>query len=151
VKPKKILCPVDFSSPSTKALESAVELAVQFDASLSLLHVFQVPAVTLPDGVLFSADFAASVFDEINRQLREQEKLARKLGATRVDVAAIEGVPWRAIVDRALDGHYDLIVVGTHGRTGIRHAFVGSVAERVVRAAPCPVLTVRPVGESGKA
>jgi nucleotide-binding universal stress UspA family protein len=60
-------------------------------------------------------------------------------------MASVEGVPWSAIVERARHWHCDLIVIGTHGRTGLKHALLGSVAERVVRSSPCPVLTFRPV------
>jgi universal stress protein A len=60
-----------------------------------------------------------------------------------VDTAVITGPPARAIVEHASAGHFDLIVMGTHGRTGLSHALLGSVAERVVQKAPCPVLTVR--------
>jgi len=141
---QKILCAVDFSEPSKRALEAAADLAKRYDATLTLLHVFQVPGYVLPDGMLLSAAMAADHFQAINKLLADDQRAAEKAGAPRVETLSLEGVAWREIVLRALEHHYGLIVVGTHGRTGIRHVLLGSVAERVVRHAPCPVLVVRP-------
>jgi nucleotide-binding universal stress UspA family protein len=148
VRPRKILCPIDFSAPSREALRSAADLARQFDASLSLLHVYQVPALTLPDGVVFSAEVAAEAYEQIDKHLAEWQREATALGAPHVDTATVEGTAWRAIVDRARSHQHDLIVIGTRGRTGLAHVLVGSVAERVVQHAPCPVLALRKVEKS---
>ena len=79
--------------------------------------------------------------DTIDDALASMKQNAEKNGVRSVSCKAVEGVPSMTIVDSA--EQYDLIVIGTHGRTGLKHIFLGSVAENVVRRAPCPVLTVR--------
>ena len=145
---QRILCPVDFSQPSRVALEHAVALAKLFDGALTIFHVYQVPAYTLPDGVVLpTADQLKDLFERVDTALAEWKQIALELGAGRVDTAAAQGVVWNEIVNRAQEGGYDLIVVGTHGYTGLRHVLLGSVAERVVQRASCPVLTVRSTGK----
>jgi nucleotide-binding universal stress UspA family protein len=77
------------------------------------------------------------------RQLEEAKGEAQRAGATAVDTKLLQGAVAPEIVDYAKQGDYDLIVIGTHGHTGLKHALLGSVAERVVRLAPCPVLSLR--------
>ncbi|HEY7724684.1 MAG TPA: universal stress protein [Anaeromyxobacteraceae bacterium] len=144
---KKICCPVDFSEPARAALHAAVELARTFDAELTLFHSYQLPGYTLPEGsVVASPKMLQDLADQAEAHLAEWKKLAEGMGAPRVATAKGVGEPAMEIVEFARGGRFDLIVVGTHGRTGLRHALLGSTAERVVRRAGCPVLTVHPEG-----
>jgi universal stress protein A len=142
----RILVPTDFSDTADAALAYAKELAGRVGASLHLLHVFDdfytaatftpevygsVPA-SLRETGLRAAD------DRLNERLPEEERVYFK-GTT----AIATGLTANAIVDYAKTHEIDLIVIGTHGRGGIAHLLLGSVAERVLRVAPCPVLTVR--------
>ncbi len=133
---RQILCAVDFSEPSREALRFAAELAKQGGATLTVMHVYAKHA---------PADDRAveEKVDQLRPALTEWQETARALGAPRVEVAWEEGRAWQAIVRRAAEQHHDLVVVGTHGRTGLEHVFLGSVAERVLRHAPCSVLAVR--------
>lgn len=140
---KKILVPVDFSSNSTHALEYAHTLAKRFGASLHVIHVCEVPALTTG-----SMDAYAIAYSNWSQQLgdeaeRELVKLVPKLAGVTVTTEVLFGSPARAIVTAAGGHQIDLIVMGTHGHGPLMHALMGNVAERVVRTAPCPVLTVR--------
>ena len=145
---KRILVPTDFSAPSTEATAWAAELAGRFGAGITLVHVYQPVSMILPEGfVLKSVDEIASLMSALNTALKEaREQLANVAPAVAVDSVLLEGAPFAEIVRHAREHHFDLIVIGTHGRTGLRHALLGSVAEKVVRKAPCPVLTARPAG-----
>jgi nucleotide-binding universal stress UspA family protein len=128
----RILVPTDFSPASDAALDYARILAAKFGASLQLLHVIDDPS--------------ASTF-----LAQARERLARTISATdrarlHATSEAFVGTPAPAIVDYATATGTGLIVMGTHGRTGLAHLLMGSVAEQVVRTAPCPVLTVRQAG-----
>jgi nucleotide-binding universal stress UspA family protein len=145
---RKILVPVDFSAHSKESQVWASELAQRYDASLTLLHVYQPISYALPEGyVLPSASLLADLEVSLGKALDEAKTQLESTAGLRVDTALIQGVPFAEIVRFAREGAYDLIVLSTHGRTGIRHALLGSVAEKVVRKAPCPVLTVRPQGQ----
>jgi nucleotide-binding universal stress UspA family protein len=141
---RSILIPVDFSGPSRQALRFASDLARRYEASLLLLHVYQIGALSLPR---YSAADALTSYAEIEQRVREAldelRQEAEAAGAPRVGVAQVVGVPYVEIVRRAEEGGHDLIVMGTHGHTGVRRMLIGSVAEKVVRHAPCPVLVVR--------
>jgi nucleotide-binding universal stress UspA family protein len=145
---KKVLCPVDFSPGSQRAMQVAVRLAGEMDAELVLAHAWYVPASVYPSEEPLLPQLAESVSDEAARGLTDVVREAAALGASRVTWRLLHGVPWRAIVD-ALDDDpaIDLAVIGTHGRTGLSRFLLGSVAEKVVRHAPCSVLAVRPDGE----
>ncbi len=142
---KKILCPVDFSDASRDALRVASELARRFDGEVTVFHAYPLPGYTLPEGTVLPAtgmlQELASQTDALLSKWREE---AIADGAPRVAVAKSVGEPASEIVDAAEEGKFDAIVVGTHGRTGLAHVLLGSVAERVVRRAPMPVVTVRP-------
>lgn len=141
---KRILCPVDFSETARAAMETAIELAARFDAELLLIHAYPIPGYTFPDGsAVASARMLQELADEAARHLDEWRELAVKAGAAKVAVDTAVGDPAGEIVRIAADRKVDLVVMGTHGRTGIEHALMGSIAERVVRRAKCPVLTVR--------
>jgi len=140
---KSILVPVDFSTNSTRALDYAYTLARRFEASLHVIHVCEVPAL-----VTGSMDAYAIAYSNWSQQLgdeaeRELVKLVPKLEGVAVTTEVLFGNPARAIVSAAHIGKMDLIVMGTHGHGPLMHALMGNVAERVVRTATCPVLTVR--------
>jgi nucleotide-binding universal stress UspA family protein len=142
---KKILCPVDFSPASRDALQVAVEVARRFGSELTLFHAYPLPGYTLPEGtVLPSPDMLQVLAEQAERHLAEWRKIAAEMGATSVSTAKAVGEPAAEVLEFARQGGFDLLVVGTHGRTGLAHALLGSVAERVVRRCPVPVLTVRP-------
>lgn len=146
----KILVPTDFSDSARVALERALDLRQQFGASLTLLHVYQIP-ISYPNGYVFTADVLGSIEEaargQMGRELEWAERRAKALSTdaelVRVETRLLIGAPSLAIVEEAERGGHDLIVMGTHGHTGLKHLFIGSVAERVVRTAPCPVLTIR--------
>ena len=141
-----ILVPVDFSPHSLLSLEYASALASRFGASLELLHIVEDPATAgawaAEGAVLDVAEIRAALVDEAERRLAEYRNQLEQLNVPIVTTVRI-GPPARAIVDYAQAAGMDLIVVGTHGRSGFAHMFLGSVAERVVRHASCPVVTVR--------
>jgi nucleotide-binding universal stress UspA family protein len=142
---KRILVPIDFSDASRAALEAAAELAKRFSAKVALFHAYPVPGYTFPDGsFVASTKMMEELSEQANRHLVEWKTLAEGMGVGPVETATAVGEPAYEIVTFAKEQDVDLIVLGTHGRTGLQHALMGSVAERVVRKAACPVLTVRP-------
>ncbi len=144
---KKVLCPIDFSEPARAALRTAVEITRQFGAELTLFHAYELPGYTLPEGsVVASPKMLQDLADQADAHLLEWKKLAEGWGAQPVRTAKGIGEPALEVVELAREMGADLVVVGTHGRTGLRHALLGSVAERVVRRSGCPVLTVHPEG-----
>jgi nucleotide-binding universal stress UspA family protein len=145
----RILVPTDFSPPSAAAVAMAKELAARFGASIQLLHVLEDPYA--------AGNYAPEVYGYVPAGLRETwqrtaetQLLAafpvREREAFRGNAAVVFGSPARTIVEYADTNGFDLIVMGTHGRGGVAHLLLGSVAERVVRTARCPVLTVRETG-----
>jgi nucleotide-binding universal stress UspA family protein len=142
---RRICCPVDFSDASREAMYAAAELAQRFDAELQLVHVYQMPGVSFPEATVFAGHEALQQLIElVERALSEWGAEARARGASKVTTHAIMGVPYAEVLKYAEDRQSDLIVMGTHGRTALMRALLGSVAEKVVRHAPCPVLTIRP-------
>jgi len=141
---KRILVPTDFSEPSGAALNYGMELADAFSAQLYLLHV------TDENGVNFEADFPMVQFESAPQE--QLERLAAQHAAKnrRTEYALRIGAPSDQIVRYAGSRDIDLIVMGTHGRSGVPHMLMGSVAEKVVRSAPCPVLTIRPPQLAGQ-
>jgi nucleotide-binding universal stress UspA family protein len=141
----RILVPTDFSEPSDAALAYARTLASKFGASLHLFHVVEDQFVTGPFGAEMYVPHPPGTLTYL--QAEAQGKLTSRLTADdratlRATTEIIVGTAARTIVEYAADNGYDLIVMGTHGRTGLAHVLVGSVAEHVVRSAHCPVLTV---------
>jgi nucleotide-binding universal stress UspA family protein len=140
---KKIGCAVDFSEPARVALEEAVEQARRTGAELVLVHV-HVPAPTNPTDVVASpAEITRMVADEMERTLAGWREDAERLLGRAVSATVLLGDPAGEVVRWAREQGPDLLVLGTHGRTGIRRFILGSVAERVLREAPCPVLVAR--------
>jgi nucleotide-binding universal stress UspA family protein len=139
---QRILCPVDFSDTSNHAVEYAANLAVPLGAEMHLLHVYQLPMYTMPDGALLAGPETAQRVMETGQD--SLNRLADKVsGGITVNTHLTEGVPHAEVNRLAKELGADLVVMGTHGRTGIGHLLLGSVAERVVRTSPIPVLTVR--------
>lgn len=140
----RILFPTDFSEPAKEAQKYATTLAEKFGAELHVLHV--VPEIILPA----TDSYTAWSLPEggMKAQLEAAEKqLQTEFGATSgVRRAVVVGFPIEEIMKYAVDNAIDLIVVGTHGHTGLSHLLLGSVAEKLVRLAKCPVLTVHPQG-----
>lgn len=140
----KILVPVDFSEHSTLALDTAVSLAKDFGASLTIVHVYEPLAVAVPQGYqLFSEAQLTRLFEELQQALAQQRQRAEAAGVAKVAAELLHGFAVSEVQNYARENAFELIVMGTHGRRGLSHAFLGSVAERLVRVAPCPVLTVR--------
>ncbi|HEV7555564.1 MAG TPA: universal stress protein [Kofleriaceae bacterium] len=138
---KNIVCPVDFSDNSRRALTIAIELAKSSDGTLTLVHVWQ-PIYGTMDGPI-SGDVIQSFVNDAERMLRDCETAAKKEEAKTLPSKFIIGVAWDEIVRLASQAQADLIVMGTQGRTGLKHVLIGSVAEKVVRHAPCAVLVTR--------
>lgn len=139
----KILVPVDFSKYADAAIDTAIEIAARYDASITLMNVFEPVALAFPEDQSFYAGAITSdVMADLRNALAKKRDAAMAKGAKNVSVELGRGNPAAAIKDFADAGEYGLIVMGTLGRTGLAHFFLGSVAERVVRTAPCPVLTV---------
>jgi nucleotide-binding universal stress UspA family protein len=144
----RILCPIDFSETSHHALEYAVAIARWYDARLALLHVWN-PQVLVPVTGLIALERGI-----VDAELTKMRTLAyawlQEAGSDRGGVPVIieDGDPRSRILAHCFDWHPDLVVMGTHGATGFEHLILGSVAERVLRKAPCPVLTVPPRAQS---
>jgi universal stress protein A len=142
---RRILVPVDFSPHAEQALRYAAALAEKFAAELYLVHVFQDLAIYQTEVVSGAPPILPPV-EQLTASARgELERLVREKNLQRLTVHAevVEGSPVEEIVDYAREKDIDLIVLGTHGRGWLTHVLLGSVAEKVVRKAPCPVLTVR--------
>lgn len=140
IAPRKILVPTDFSEGVKIALSSAIEMLPP-DGELVIVNVFQSPTLFGPETTLDSlvADLRANAARGLEAARRE----ALELGAPRVTAKLVVGSPWHEIVELARREAVDLVVISTHGRTGIKHVLMGSVAEKVIRHADCPVLVVR--------
>ncbi len=134
---KKILCPVDFDDNSLQALAMAIDLARQQDAKLFVLHA--VPPV---DPLVVSAPIVfARKREEAHKNLNQMAE--KNLKDVKHETMLRVGHPAAEIIAAVNETDADLVVMATHGRTGVSHLVLGSVAERVVREAPCPVLIVR--------
>jgi len=137
---RKILVPIDFSPHSNQVMKYASAIAQAFDATIILMHVVDSASYSVTD-----------TFNIVNRR-RPLETIARALlgswaeqvdGGIRVQPHLATGFAYQEILKKTRKDQVDLIVMGTHGRTGLGHFFLGSVTEKIVRLAPCPVLTVR--------
>lgn len=140
-RPRKILIALDFSQQSDHACDVALEFAQRFAAAVSIVHVVE-PIVWAP-GLAEALDAQANATQHgFGDLLITAAAKAREVGVTQIETRLMKGHPFEEITRYAREGNFDLIVVGTHGRRGLDHALMGSVAERVVRTAPCAVLTV---------
>ena len=144
LQPKKILVPTDFSDSARKALLYAVEFAKTYGSQVLLCHVIEPPAypMAMVAGTLQAAPEERELRGQIQKEL--DAAVSRVAGNdVAIEPRLLEGTPYVEITTMAEDEEVDLIVLPTHGRTGLAHMFLGSTAERVVRKAPCPVLVVR--------
>ncbi len=144
---RRILVPIDFSEFSDLALFYGREFADKYDAELHLLHVLEVHLSGTPQFVMGIAipERIEESIDLVQKKLDETTADDAQAGRNIV-TATGHGSPFVEILRYANEQNVDVIVIGTHGRTGLKHVLLGSVAENVVRHAPCPVLTVRPQG-----
>jgi nucleotide-binding universal stress UspA family protein len=139
----RILVPTDFSVCADHAFEYATELAVKLGVPLVLLHIYALPVAYGPEGLIWQMQPAESDLERnLDTALTKMAAKARAQGIADVETVVTSGGPWREILRVAEDRAVDLIVMGTHGRGGVEHLLLGSVAEKVVRKARCPVLTV---------
>jgi nucleotide-binding universal stress UspA family protein len=142
--PRRILVATDFSESADAALDAAIELARPNRAALDLVHVYPLPGVSVPfaDALwVASPEMLASLQTRLGEALDQRAARVRAQGLE-CSAAAVQGAAAQEIVQRAAQGPADVIVIGTHGRSGLSHALLGSVAERVVQHAACPVLVV---------
>jgi CBS domain-containing protein len=135
-----ILVPFDYSPPSEAALRLGAEIARAFHGRLVVLHLLAIEVYAYADYPLIAPD--GGRLEEARTHLQAHVRSALGDGAPALEVEVSWGSPFIQIVDHAVECRADLIVMGTHGRTGIKHALLGSVAEKTVRLSPCPVLTV---------
>jgi glycine betaine transporter len=147
----KILVPTDFSIHADEALDTAIDLAGRYGASITIVHAFEPVIYAFPEssGIYTSLQLEDAIGD-IDKELEKRKQSALAKGAKTVSVAQLSGFPPGEITDYAKSGGYDLIVMGTHGRRGFSRVLMGSVAERVLRTASCPVLSVRRFEEQAK-
>lgn len=141
---RRVLHATDFSRASAPAFRQALIAARRSRAELVLVHVIEPPAVVLEDAFATARIYREMQADTERRARRGLDRLraqARRAGV-RASALALTGIPWEEIVKAAARTRADLVVVGTHGRTGLPRFVIGSVAERVVSRSRCPVLTV---------
>jgi nucleotide-binding universal stress UspA family protein len=150
----QVLAPTDFSEYSDHALRFAAEMAGQFGAKLFLLHVVSSEALESIAKAHVPPYPVDSVYEDLTQEIREQyvkhvpPEIRKSLEA---EILVLPGVPFLEIIRVARTKGVDLIVMATHGRTGLSHALMGSVTEKVVRKASCPVVSIRPVGVEAEA
>lgn len=146
---KKILAPLDFSECSHEALGYAISIAGKYGAELYLLHVLELPhyasAGVTPSTLREVLKLEAEMEKEAEKALGEAEEKVKK-AQVQVSKLIRKGEAYAEISRAARELNADLIVMGTHGRTGLPHVLLGSVAERIVRTASCPVFSVKPKG-----
>ena len=145
IKLSHILHPTDFSDASKQAQNYACALADHFGATLHFIHVVTDPTTvsTGPLGGYLPANYTQELKDHAEKTLSEYPAKEWS-GKTPVERTVLEGYPFVEILGYAKENNIDMIVMGTHGHTGLAQMLLGSVAEKIVRKAPCPVLTVHP-------
>ena len=141
---KKIICPIDFSPGSQQAMSTAARLATRLDAELELVHAVYVTLMVMGGVPPISPELVQQQMDDAARDLESAARDARSRGVKRVTTKLVSGQPWQRIVELAEVDTGELMVIGTHGRSGVARVLLGSVAEKVVRHAPCSVLVVHP-------
>lgn len=140
--PKTILVPHDFGTGSEHALTYAVELAKALGSEIVVMHAYEIPMIGFPDGALVATpELASRVLEGANTGLKKAVDTHVHAGVPLKGVVK-QGPTWQTIIETATELGAGMIVMGTHGRHGLPRALLGSVAEKVVRAAHCPVLTV---------
>jgi len=152
---KVIVVPTDFSDHSLRAIPYAVSLAEKFNARLKVVFVSE-PALQVADVAWVGIDERSMSQEHLEEARRNLERIALEQVPTdvQVDAEVLSGDAVEAVIAYARDVNADLVVMATHGRSGLSHMLMGSVAEQIVRKAPCPVLTLKqpmPVSTSGEA
>jgi len=140
---QRFLVPVDFSEHANQAVDYAIGLAGKLGARVTLLHVIQsLPLGGVDMGVTLPYTYLQDLEAEI---MRGMEPYLERVTAAGLEgeIVVVHGIPFHEIIETARTQEADLIIMGTHGRTGLQHVLLGSVAEKVVRLAPCPVLVAR--------
>lgn len=148
---KTVLFPTDFSNGARAAMDYALSLAKDYNARLILLYVIQ--DISIAEWYIPSSISATDLVEDMQKSAgKEMEKWGAEASSKVKDVEkmVVRGVPFVEIIRTAKEKKADMIVIGTHGRTGIDHMLFGSTAEKVVRKSPCPVLTVRIAGREFK-
>ena len=141
---KKILCPVDFSEFTDEILGYALDIAKKYNAELHLLHIIPNLNYFTPYESFFTPENLVVVEKNMEAEVtKDFDELMKKIPIPAKKIIK-NGTAFVEIINYVRNESIDLVVMGTHGRTGLEHILIGSVAERVVRKAPCPVLTVRP-------
>jgi len=149
IKLDRVLVPTDFSDYSRPAMIHGCAMAARFEAELHLLHVVPDPAMLIPEAAAFSVETMQAQSETL---VNDAQAALQKLPPDgwenkRAIIREVRvGAAFMEIIDYAREASIDLIVIGTHGRSGLMHVLMGSVAERIVRKSPCPVLTVKPEG-----
>jgi universal stress protein A len=139
-----LLVPYDFEAHSREALKLASQLAGSFDSTVTIVHAYDPCGYQAPTGYVTYTDAQSKeLAASLQAQLNEVARQLLDAGVRRVQSRLLEGPPAAEIVRLAREGHFDLIVMGTHGRTGIWHKLLGSLAHEVLTQAPCPVMTIR--------
>ena len=140
----KVLVPIDFSDYSKSALKYAVNFAKSFNAEIILIYVVE-PVIYPPDFSMGQIAMPSINTEWDDRAKEELQKLAKSeiVGSANVKTVIKTGKPFVEIIETAKEENVDLIISATHGRSGVEHILFGSTAEKVVRKAPCPVLTLR--------
>ncbi len=140
--PKRILVATDFSEASEAALDYAVDLAKAIGAKIVVLHAYELPVYGFPDGALIAtADMAATIMNGAQAGVAAMCESRASRGVELSQVVR-QGIVWEEVESVADEMSVELVVVGTHGRTGIAHALLGSVAEKIIRTSTRAVLTV---------
>jgi nucleotide-binding universal stress UspA family protein len=139
---RHILVPIDFEPSSLRALAVATDLALRFDARMTVLHAWDLPIYAYSSEPYLSTDLWGAIEEAARKQLDETLAGVRKQ-LPRAEALLVRGRPADEILSAAERLKADFIVVGTHGRSGLNHILLGSVAEKVVRGSPVPVLSVR--------
>lgn len=145
----RILAPTDFSEHSNHALRCAGDLARQFQAKLILIHVVSNEGLESISKAHVPPYPVDKVYEDLTQEVREQytKHVPPEVRKTlETEILVLPGVPYLEIIRAARQKGVEMIVMATHGRTGLSYALMGSVTEKVLRKAPCPVLSIRPVG-----
>lgn len=148
---KKILVPVDFSQYGDEILRYAREMAQKFDSSIDLIHVIPNMDYFTPYESFMAAENIVAIQKGVEGEVeKDLDEVAKKLPGISVKKVIRNGVAFVEILDYVRSEGIDLIIMGTRGRGGLEHIIIGSVAEKVLRKSPCPVLAVRPPKKQGK-
>jgi universal stress protein A len=141
---KKIVCPVDFSEFTDGIIKYAVSLAAKYDAELHLFHVIPNLNYFTPYESFLTPENIVLIEKNIEKEVEKDfEKIIKGIDVPAKKIIKT-GVVFIEIIDYIKEENIDLVVMGTHGRSGIEHILIGSVAEKILRKSPCPVLTIRP-------